>query len=628
MNCALRSLLEGFRLRRRRSLREWLESELTVPEGALQGQLYRCDSRPWVAAILPYLEQYRRCWLAAVPRSGKSLLGAGVAGYHIDETRESVQIIGPEERITVEFYQDKLERAFIANPRLHGLYPAKYGAAKKPDDIIRLNNGAVLRLRFNPRSIRSYDASCLVCTEASMMKETGDEADTITLAQKRQDDHRGGYQFFESTQTRSCSRFAREVKAGTDSRLHCPCPHCGEYFEAGARGEVDAESGGLKKWFLQGWDVQERSAVLAHICCPHCGGEITDAHRPGMLKKIRVVHSNQDAAAFSVTVNWFHTKWTAQDVGLVEWDLKNQWNLDSLRNLMQNLYCLPVSDEDEYDPGEESREITLDLLSARARTKYRKGDMPEGVMHVAASIDVQKDWLYWQVLAYGERGYFLVDYGVTEIVPGELQRKMQPSEEMVTDALQNTYETLMAFNPGGIGLDVSYKHQASERPIVKRWANQYDNIYQVAGREHYQQQRLTKDSKRLPAEVRDFFKCHRQQAGRPLYFLDVDKVKDLVQAHLLYPLDALGRFFFPSDVVQINNNWVFRHFMAERPVIKKSRGELRATWEKKPGKHRNDQWDLLVYNYALLQLLIAVSGDFDSNTGNDTYDDAAALGIR
>lgn len=625
MNRALRTLLDGFRIRRRRGLREWLEAEMTVPEGALQGQRYRCDSRPWVAALIPYLEQHRQIWLAAVPRTGKSLLGAGIGGYHADEFRESVQIVGPEERITIGFYQDKIERAFTANPRLRSLFPAKYGAAKRPDDDIRLTNGAVLRLRFNPKSIRSYDASCLICTEASMMKETSDETDTLTLAQRRQDDHRGGYQFFESTMTRAGNRFAREIKAGTDSRLHCACPGCGEYFEAGARGEADEEGGGIKRWYVQGWDVENRGNVDAYICCPHCERKITDADRPGMLKAIRVVHTNPSAHAFSVTVNWFHTKWTVQDVGLAEWDLKRQWNLENLRNLMQNLYCLPVSGNDEVAPGDGAREITMEVLTARARTNYRKGDVPGGIAHIVGSIDVQKSWLYWQVLGAGERGNYLINYGVTEIVPKALQKQVQPTEEMVTGALQESYDMLMAYNPAGVGLDVSYKHEASERPIVKKWANQFDNIYQIAGREHYQQQRMTKDARRLPAEVRDYFKCFRQEVGHPLYFLDVDKLKDIVLARMLYSLDAEGRFFFPSDTVQINNSWIFRHFMAERPVIKKTRyGQLQATWEKKPGVTRNDQWDLLIYNYALMQLLISRAncggGDIDT-------DGAAALGL-
>lgn len=600
MNKALSALLSGFSLRKRRGLREWMEQELTIPEGQLRGQLYRCDSRPWVAAIMPYLEGYKKIWIAACPRTGKSLLGVGYGLWRVCEFGDSAQFVGSEEVIIKEFFKDKAELILLDNPRLAGLLPPKYEPKQTTGRTLRLQNGGVIRLIYNPASIRSYDASCLVATEVSQFRETRDEGDMITLAQRRQDDHHGGLQFFESTQTRDTTRFAKEIRGGTDSRLLCPCPHCGHYFEAGIRATI------------KGWDVKERADVKPYMQCPECAGEITEKDRPRMLKKIRVEHRRPDAESFSITINWFHAKKSLQEVGLAEWTNKNEKSLDSIRDLFQNIYSLPITLEMENPEAETADCITKDMILARV-SGYPSGGVAPGCEFTVAAIDCQKSWLYWLVLGYGaDTSTYWLDWGTSQIVPYEHQGKITATKDMVLRTLDETYRMVSGFNPLSVWVDTSYKSEASDAHIIREWCGRFNNVFPIAGRaatEFYKMKNIQQD---LPPQVLDYLKPSIQTTGQALWFLNADRLKTSLQNKFCFPRDAAGGVYFPRDTVERGAGIILRHLTAEKPERVRSRTGLEVIrW--KPTSKRNDLWDCSNYAYAGCLLHAAIRRQAGAN---------------
>lgn len=585
MNPALSALLSGNELRARRGLRDWMEQEVTVPEGQHERQLYSCDTRPWVAAVIPYLERYLKSWIAACPRTGKTLLAAGYMLWRVCEFGDTAQIVGPEEAIVADLWKDKIEKIMRATPRMESFLSPKYEPKLTVQRRYALTNGGIIRCVYNPDSIRSYDSSCLFATEAASFSETSDEADMITLAQRRQNDHPGGgRQLFESTHTRDTTRFAEEVRRGTDSRLYCPCPHCSEYFEAGARGTIE------------GWDVDSRDDVEAYMVCPACGGVIDESNRRGMLQSIRVTHKNESAEAFSVTVNWFHTRTTIQEVGLAEWDNAHNPSLTTLRDLLQNIYSIPVKLEDEMGDLSNLGEFTKELIHSRIMS-YESGNVPPGVAFTVGAIDCQKDWLYWAVFGMGNDGtLYYLDWGTTQIVPYEHQGQVAATAEMVLRGLNETYALLSAYNPLSIWVDTSYKAEASDVPIIRRWCCKYSNLYAIAGRATTEFSRM-KESRELPQHIRDFMRPSIQDDGMTLWFLDVDRLKTMLLNRFLIPRGEKGGVCLPSDSTTKSSNMITRHLTAEKPEIRNTKTGIEIIkWKKVKG--RNDLLDLSAYGTA------------------------------
>ena len=585
MNAALAALLRGNQLRARRGYREWLEAEVTIPEGQHERQLYSCDTRPWVAAVIPYMEHYRKSWIAACPRTGKTLLAVGYGLWRAEEYGEAIQIVGPEEAIVADLWKDKIERILLATPRLAATLPPRYEPRQTVQRRYALQNGAVIRVVYNPDSIRSYDSACLVATEAAAFPETADEADMITLAQRRQNDHPGGgRQVFESTHTRDTTRFATEVRRGTNSALHCPCQHCGEYFEAGARGTV------------HGWDVETKDAVTAYLVCPLCGATIDEAERPAMLRQIRVVHRNPGADSFSITVNWFHTRTTIQEVGLAEWENAHNPSLTTLRDLLQNIYSVPVTLADEVGDVANIAEFSKELIHSRVMG-YPAGDVPPGVAYTVAAIDCQKEWLYWAVFGYGNDGtLFYLDWGTTQTVPYEHQGHVAPTTEMVVKALDETYAIVAAFNPLSVWVDTSYKAEASDLPIIRAWCARYTNTHAIAGRGTTEFSRI-KEAQELPAQLRDFMRPATQDSGQVLWFLDVDRLKTTLLNKFLIPRGEKGGVCLPADATTKSQNMITRHLTAEKPEVRRTKTGIEIMkWVKVKG--RNDMLDLSAYGLA------------------------------
>lgn len=581
----------------KRSLSQWMTEELVIPEGDCKGQLYDLETRSFAKLLVDAVGQYRQLWISASPRTGKSLWALGVGLWRVCEYGESVQVIAPDQKIVWDFFKDKIEPALLSNPRLAALLPAGYEPTESAKPTLRFRNGGVLRLIFNPATIRSYDAICTIGTEASLFQETRDEADIVSLAFARMADHpNDSLAVMESTPSRTSTRMAQEVKRGTNSMLVCPCPHCNESFEVGARETIS------------GWDVETEDLIDCHIVCPHCKARIDESHRAGMLRNVSLVHRTPTAKAFSATINWFHGKTTFEDVGLSEWKHKHSPSLTTLRDLYQRIYALPVSDEMEQ-PEISTTRVTKELLIERM-AGYKSGEVPTQALFCTAAIDVQQKWLYTCVQAHDSNGgVYWIDWSAVEIVPYELQKQMAATPQMVLNALEAAYQEVSKFNPVMIFCDSSYKHDSTEIPLVRQWCAKYSNVSAIAGRAHSEMTRMDKISNELPAQVRDFIQIRPQPNKQLLWFLDVDRLKSSLSNRILMPKGSAGGVYFPSDLTEKGRDWLIRHLLSEEPHSVRGRNGMMLTrWEPIKGMGRNDLWDCSTYAYASGLFVLAAKG--------------------
>lgn len=601
----VREMAEFLQVGERRPFARWIEEEVVIPEGECAGQPFRWEERPWTRILAEAMEDRREVWLCAVPRLGKSLYAFSWLLWRGCEHRDPVQLVVPSEDIGLDAIGDKVEPILFTSPTLRRLVPVGYTrGAKQLQRLLRFRSGGALRTVYNPDTMRGYESRAMMVTEASReeFNKTKNEADVIKMAIRRQDEFRGGLQFYESTPTRPDSRFQQGIAEGTDSRIHCPCPHCGVYFDPGARAclkgwrvEADDESPDANDEVA---DMPE-SAVRGHVECPHCRGRIEEKHRPAMRARGRLVHTHPDRAVLSVTVDWWHAKHTIQDVALAEHRLARKPDVSDLRDLLQNFYATPVSEEDER--GEDDRPglaVTSETLVMRA-AGHARGARPAQALALCGSIDVQKKWLYHMLLGIDANGgLYVVDYGSVEIVPYAEQRMRDPDESEVVGALNRAYAELMRHQPeAGIWLDVNYKHVVSQMPVVRTWACERANVYQIVGKSDEDYARSRKSLTEIPPALRSYMGPWLDADGNDVWRLNVDLLKELLWAKYSFPIGAAGGFHLPAGTKP--NQSLVRHLLSEeKTYIRNNRGGRVGRWQKKRGAGRNDLFDCAVYAYA------------------------------
>lgn len=572
----------GLTIRRERSFAEWSQAEMTIVEGAGAGLLFA--ARGWQALAMPFLHTYQHCWLCTPPRSGKTVLSVAYALYRAIECGENVQVGAPSQELATAFWFEKFQPAIVANHRLKKQI-AFDETLTTLKTLYRFRSGGSIRVVYNPKQIRSYDAAALVATEAATFTETATEADTLTLMQKRLDDWPGqGHQLFESTQRDDLTRFAREITAGTDSRLHCRC-RCLKWFEAGAR-----------TTFL--W-MENDQPIEPVIVCPHCGRRWREKERARLLKHTKIVHTHPNAPTFTLTVNWLHTKRTFAELAALEKRYKDLGEVMVLRDILQNYYSAPTAKSEELKYLASAVLVSREGLLQHRAPQLRKNILPAGAIFCTGAIDVQRDWLYIVLLAVDAAGsLYLVKYETVKILEREQQGQgLIASPERVIAALTEAHTRLGAYNPAHIWVDVSYKSAASQAPIITQWAATQPNVYKIRGRTERQIETM-KLKAALPPGMANLVRPQRQPDGTIDVFLNTTQLKNQLSAMMLRAPTAKETFYLPGDmdVTAAGDNALLLHLTSEEPLAKRD-GTI--DWQKRFGHTgRNDWWDCCVYAYA------------------------------
>ncbi len=208
---------------------------------------------------------------------------------------------------------------------------------------------------------------------------------------------------------------------GTDSRIACPCPHCGEFVTP-------------ERQHLLGWQSAESKAEArrnAFFACPGCGHRITAEDRRAMNERAVLLHRGQaidrqgkiTGEVPDTDLLWFRWNafnnmfWTAGEVGAKEWARLHAGSDEEAaeKELCQFYWAVPYASPD-FDNA------PLDPDRVRKRfgdALYTKQIVPDDVEVLTAAADLGKRIIHWMVIAWrpGCRGH-VVDYG-REDVPSD-----------------------------------------------------------------------------------------------------------------------------------------------------------------------------------------------------------------
>lgn len=408
-----------------RSMREFAESEIIIPDGPYQGRRFLVDRQPWAGLWFDAIDSgaFQRFAATGPSQSGKTLCCYVIPTmFHLFEIGETVICGVPK----MEMAHDKWTQDFLPTikaSRYAELLPDRGKGSRGGNfDSITFRNGATLKFMTgggDDKSRAGFTSRVVVITEVDGLDKSAQlsrEADPIKQleARTRSYGHRRRI-YLECTVSTDSGKIWQEYTNGTQSRLALPCPHCG--------GHVTPERTDLKGW--QGVETEFVAEQMARFYCPECGTGWSEEQRREANQAGRLVHRGQkignDGAVtgelpqtrtlgfrWSGVNNLFTT---SGELGAEEWKSSKELDEENAdRERKQFVWCEPVKPTAMDVSG-----VTPDAIMARVGP-HPRGILPPGCQAITVGVDIGKHLIHWVAKAWDSHATgFTIDYAVQEV---------------------------------------------------------------------------------------------------------------------------------------------------------------------------------------------------------------------
>lgn len=230
--------------------------------------------------------------------------------------------------------------------------------------------------------------------------DSSGEGDPVLLSIARTNTFTRRKIFLVSTPTvHGISRIEKEFESSDKRYFFVPCPHCNHYQ--------------VLKWTQIKWE--DKDPRTAHYVCIECKGKIENHQKTEMLSRGEWRATNQDEK-ISGKIIGFHISSLYSPVGWYSWSQAVEEFLHSKDNeQLLKVWINTTLGETWVDKGEVPDWRHL----FERRESYPIGTVPKGEVVLTAGVDVQKDRIEVEVVAWGRnRESWSIDYQVFEGDPG------------------------------------------------------------------------------------------------------------------------------------------------------------------------------------------------------------------
>ena len=424
----------------------------------------------------------------------------------------------------------------------------------------------------SPAGLASRPVRVLLCDEVDRFPlSAGTEGDPVELASKRMTTFWNRVSGLFSTPTvEGSSRIAEEYFNGTQEEWQHECPNCKTYH--------------LLRYIDMKVDMEElrndngtKSVIVRSVVwrCPDCGSMFSESE---MRKaRQRYVPQNQKAlhnGVRSFFVNCFTSPWLTWGEVMKEW-------LDAKGDPAQEQVVMNTRFGEPYrQPGEFADE----QIFLRRREMY-PADLPDGVLLLTASVDVQGNRLEYEICGWGMAEE---SWGIRKGII--LGKPNQPKTwEMLDDVIDRTYSFT-----DGTGLKVT-------RTFIDSGGLSTAQVYEYC-RTNAAKQRFAIKGQGGPG-IPLLHKIGRAKvSGIALVMLGVDDGKQQIMNRLAIEEPGPQYFHFPKNDDAGYDDLYFKGIISEHKKQVIRGGQIKEIWETTTGI-RNEPLDLRVYNLACMKSL-------------------------
>ena len=604
-----------------RSMGDWAEETIRLPNGPASGERYRHHRHPVSRVFFDEIDSGRWSRVAATgpTQNGKTLMCYVIPVlYHLFEMNETVIVGLP----SIDMANDKWTEDFlpvIEASEYASLMPSS-GEGSRGGQVkrsIRFQNGATMRFMTaggDDKKRSAYTSRVVAITEVDGMDEAGAtsrETDKIEQIESRTRafGRTGKRVYLECTASIATGRIWQEVTTiGSNATLLRPCPHCGDFVAP-------------EREHLHGWQdakTSEEAARLAYFACPKCAELWTEADRIKAWDGITLCHSGQSIDENGKLIGpypetqTFGFRWSAidnpfitiADLGAEEWSSSKARDRENAeKKSRQFIWTLP------YDPPEVEL-IPLDPSEIEQRVSgHKKGIVPNDSKAITVGIDTGKRALHWTATSTGQTGIRVIEYGKHPVDSDKLG---------VAKALVIALNELARYFAQGWRTEDGRTLKPSQVWIDSGWHEHTDAVYEFCssinqaigvrlGAEVYRpskgygegQRRMTRyiapdaRQKGILYVGSEFHIARVKRNGKPLpgvmlVHMNSDHWKSELHQRLMMPADGVLAVSLYQAASSSEHEVFCKHLTAEKQIEKyiEGRGEL-IVWER---TDRNNHW--------------------------------------
>lgn len=305
-------------------------------------------------------------------------------GYIVDLAPGPILIVQPTDKLIDRFNSQRLMPMIDENVRIRD----KIGVSKSRDsknkkDQKDFPGGYLILAGANsPSNLRSMPARYLLCDECDAFpRDCGGEGSPIKLAESRTTTFaRNSKKFYiSSPKKKKTSVIYREWIKSDQRKYHVPCPDCGHMQHL--------------RWSQLRWERGDYKSV--HYVCEECGSCIDERYKTQMLKggewRAEKPQNTKYCKGYHINslyspIGWYSWAEMAEDFD------KAQGNAEELIAFVNTKLGEPWEDRGEQTDWEK--------LYRRKET-YPLNMVPASAAVITAGVDVQKDRLEVELVAWG-----------------------------------------------------------------------------------------------------------------------------------------------------------------------------------------------------------------------------------
>lgn len=602
-----------------RTFREWIETELVIPDGPHVGERFRIERQPAIGLWIDAVDdpQYTDMVFTAVTQFGKSLFGfVAPMLYHACELGQSIGFGVPFADMADNKWQQDIRPVITASPTMRRMLPTHGSGSRKGTvrDSITLANGAIMKIMSaggDDAAKAGFTTPVVAVTEAAKFSQAGAssvEADPLRQIRARMRAYRRHKRrcYIEGTLTTEEELPWRLRSESTMSTVMSPCPHCKTFIAP------DQEH-------LVGWrDAPSEmvAAKRAHWVCPECNRKITEKQRAKSLKDAVLLHAGQKInKRGKVTGNppessrlWYHaTPWAnlllgPDDLAAEDWSVEqiledSEERIDAEKEKAQfrwsKIYKRPTVEG----------EIEIDRTGVAARRiELPRSLLPSDTQLLAIAYDLGDRTGWYCALAARENGTLHVpDYGSFD-VPSHLAEPTIAIEAAMTEQMEflnagYVQQNGQAIRSHAVWVDAGHESAAVWNFVRKAQGTQSLSqwIMPCRGRGTTQMEDrkkfvCPKNKGNLVRQIDPESNWYVEWVKRGRVFevhWDADKLKFRAQHGLVLPVEAPGAITLFAGPSKVHSTFA-RHATNERLI-----------WEHNPGKPPERKWHRFGANHLL-----------------------------